>query len=321
MQKFVRALLAAALAVAAIAPAAAAYPDKPIRLVVPFAPGGSASASGRLIATKLSEFLGQQVVVENIGGANGAIGASTVARAPADGYTLFYSSAGIMTVNPSLYTKLTYRVREFDPVSLTSTFASVLFVHKDFPATDIPGLVAYAKANPGKVTFGSAGHGSSGHLWGEVLKSRAGIDIRHIPYKGTGPALTDVMGGQLGFVVDAAVTGMQHVKAGTLRALAATSTKRVGVAPEVPTFAEQGLGGFEALSWYGIFVPAGTPRPVVETLQKAIARAAESADYQDQLKALGMGAAATRPEALAQQVVDESAHWARVIRDAKVTLD
>lgn len=315
------AVVTAAIALIAAGPASAAYPDKPIRMVVPFAAGGSATSSARVIATKLSEILGQQVVVENLGGANGGIGAAAVARSPADGYTVFYSSAGIMTVNPALYRKLPYATNQFDPVSLTATFASLLYVKDDFPAKDIPALVAYAKANPGKVTYGSAGPGSSGHLWGEVLRSRAGLDIRHIPYKGTSPALTDVMGGQITFLVDAAVTGMPQVKAGKLRALAATSTSRVAAAPEVPTFAEQGLAGFELLSWYGIFVPAGTPKPVVDTLQQAMSRAAASAEYQDLLKAQGMSAASTTPAGLAQQVQKESAYWAQVVRDAGVSLD
>lgn len=320
MRRFTAALAAACALVASL-PALAAYPDKPIRMVVPFAPGGSASSSARVIATKLSDILGQQIVVENLGGANGGLGAAAVARSPADGYTVFYSSAGIMTVNPSLYRKLPYATSQFEPVSLTATFASLLFVNSDFPAKDIPSLVAYAKANPGKVTYGSAGPGSSGHLWGEVLRSRAGIDIRHVPYKGTSPALTDVMGGHITFLVDAAVTGLPQVKAGRLRALAVTSTARVAAAPDVPTFAEQGLAGFELLSWYGIFVPAGTPKPVVDTLQQAIAQAAASADYQDLLKAQGMSAASTTPAALAQQVQRESAYWAEVIREAGASLD
>lgn len=311
--------LAAGLLAAALP--AVAFPDKPIRLVIPFAPGGSASSSGRLIATKLAEILGQPVYVENIGGANGGIGAAAVARAPADGHTLFYSSAGIMTVNPALYRKLPYAVKEFEPISLTATFSSVLFASAELPVRDIPGLVAYAKANPGKVTFGSAGNGSSGHLWGEVLRSQAGIDIRHIPYRGTGPVLVDVMGGQLGFVVDAAVIGMQHVKTGKLRALAATASTRAAAAPEVPTFAEQGLPGFETLSWFGLFAPAGTPKAVVLHLQQAVAKAAAQADYQEQLTAMGMSAASTTPEALARRVGEETDHWAKVITDAKVVVE
>ena len=321
MKKMIVALSVATLICATGTTAMAGYPEKTIRLVVPFAPGGSASSSGRLLAEKLSAVLGQQVYVDNIGGANGAIGASTVVRAPADGYTLFYSAAGIMTVNPSLYKKLTYAVKDFDPVSLSSTFSSVLFVNAAVPAKDIPDLVAYAKAHPGEVTFGSAGHGSSGHLWGEVLKARAGIDIRHIPYKGTSPALVDVMGGQLTFIVDAAVLGMQHVKSGKLRALGATSTKRLETAPDVQTFLEQGLTGFERLSWYGVFVPTGTPVEIVNTLNKAIAKVAVSPDYRHELNVLGMNAAATSSEALRAQVRDESEYWAKVLRDAGVSIN
>jgi tripartite-type tricarboxylate transporter receptor subunit TctC len=301
--------------------AVAAYPEKQIRLVVPFATGGSASTSARLLADKLTGVLGQTVYVDNLGGANGGIGAAAVKQSAADGYTLLYSAAGLMTVNPSLYKKSAYQVKDFKPVSLTSTFASVLFVNASFPAKTLPELISYAKAHPGEVTFGSAGSGSSGHLWGEVLKARAGIDIRHVPYKGTGPAMNDVIGGHLTFVVDAATLGMQLVQAGKLRALAATSTKRIEAALGVPTFAEQGMAGFETLSWYGVFTPAGTPEAIIDTLSKAIARVAAMPEYQNALKALGMSAASTLPDSLSKQVQDEAAHWAKVIDDARISLD
>lgn len=303
------------------APALAAWPDKPIRLVVPFAAGGSSTSAARILADRLGTVLGKPVFVDNIGGANGGVGAQTAVRAPADGYTLFFSSAGIMTVNPSLYAKLPYAVKDFEPVSLTATFASLLFVNADFPARDAKGLVAYAKAHPGEVTFGSAGYGSSGHLWGEVLKARAGIDIRHVPYKGTSPALVDVMGGNLGFIVDAAVLGMQQVNAGKLRALGATSTRRVESAPDVPTFAEQGLAGFERLSWFGVFVRAGTPPDIVATLHKAIAQVVEAPDYREAIRGQGMTAASSTPADFQTLVRDESAYWGEIIRNAKITVD
>lgn len=320
MRKSIPSLLIA-ITGALCAPAFAAWPEKPIRLIVPFAPGGSASSSARLTAHKLSEVLGQQVIVDNMGGANGSIGASAALRAPADGYTLFYSSAGIMTVNPALYSNLPYSIKSFKPVSLTSTFASLLYVKQDFPAKNIPELVAYAKAHPGKVTYGSAGQGSSGHLWGEVLRGQAQIDIRHIPYKGTSPALTDVMGGQITFLVDAAVTGIQQVKAGKLRALAATSNARISVAPETPTFKEQGLEGFETLSWYGIFAPAGTPDSAVRILQQAVSRIAGMPDYKEQFRSQGMSAASSTSEELTRQIDEESIYWEKIIRDSKITVE
>ena len=299
-------------------PALAAWPEKPIRLIVPFAPGGSASSSARLTANKLSEVLGQQVIVENMGGANGSIGASATLRAPADGYTLFYSSAGIMTVNPSLYKNLAYSVKDFTPVSLTSTFASLLYVNQSFPAKNISELISYAKSNPGAVTFGSAGQGSSGHLWGEVLKKQANIDIRHIPYKGTSPALTDVMGGQITFLVDAAVTGLQQIKAGKLRALASTSESRIPVAENVPTFREQGLSGFEILSWYGIFAPAGTPDSVLKTLQDAAVKISKMPDYQEQFKQQGMSVAFSTSEQFTRRISEESMYWKKVIESSNI---
>ncbi|MET4579823.1 Bug family tripartite tricarboxylate transporter substrate binding protein [Ottowia thiooxydans] len=321
MSRSVLGLLVAGFYAVAVTPAVAAWPEKPVRLIVPFAPGGSASSSARLTANKLSEVLGQQVIVENMGGANGSIGASAALRAPADGYTLFYSSAGIMTVNPSLYPNLSYAVKDFKPISLTSTFASLLYVKHDFPAKTIPELVAYAKANPGKVTYGSAGQGSSGHLWGEVLKAQSQTDVRHIPYKGTSPALTDVMGGQITFLVDAAVTGIQQVKAGKLRALAATSTSRIPVAADVPTFKEQGLSGFETLSWYGIFAPAGTPDAVVKTLQQAAARITSMPDYKEQFQSQGMSAVSSTPEELARQIQEEDSYWKKIIRGANIVIE
>ncbi|MBH1963948.1 MAG: tripartite tricarboxylate transporter substrate binding protein [Comamonadaceae bacterium] len=321
MSKTVLSLLVAGIYAVAATPAVAAWPEKPVRLIVPFAPGGSASSSARLTANKLSEVLGQQVIVENMGGANGSIGASAALRAPADGYTLFYSSAGIMTVNPSLYPNLSYAVKDFKPISLTSTFASLLYVKHDFPAKTIPELVAYAKANPGKVTYGSAGQGSSGHLWGEVLKVQGPADVRHIPYKGTSPALTDVMGGQITFLVDAAVTGIQQVKAGKLRALAATSTSRIPVAADVPTFKEQGLSGFETLSWYGIFAPASTPDAVVKTLQQAATRITSMPDYKEQFQSQGMSAVSSTPEELARQIQDETDYWKKIIRGANIAIE
>jgi len=299
----------------------AEYPEKGIRLVVPFAPGGSATTSARLFADELSKELNQKIYIENKGGASGAIGASFVANANPDGYTLLYSSAGMMTVNPALFgEKLSYKVSQLAPISLTSTFASVLFTDKDFPAKDLNELLSYAKANPGTVTFGSAGPGSSGHLWGELLKNRANIDIQHVPYKGTAPALIDVIGGRITFVVDAAVAGQEQLKAGNLRALAVTSGKRINTLPDTPTFAELGLKGFEPLSWYGVFAPAGTPAEVIEKLNAAVKTVAESSKYKDGLQTLGMDAASSTSGELGERIASDSKLWTTVIKTADIVV-
>jgi len=299
----------------------AEYPEKGIRLVVPFAPGGSATTSARLFADELSKELNQKIYIENKGGASGAIGASFVANANPDGYTLLYSSAGMMTVNPALFgEKLSYKVSQLAPISLTSTFASVLFTDKDFPAKDLNELLSYAKANPGTVTFGSAGPGSSGHLWGELLKNRANIDIQHVPYKGTAPALIDVIGGRITFVVDAAVAGQEQLKAGNLRALAVTSGKRINTLPDTPTFAELGLKGFEPLSWYGVFAPAGTPAEVIEKLNAAVKTVAESSKYKDGLQTLGMDAASSTSGELSERIANDSKLWTTVIKTADIVV-
>lgn len=296
------------------------YPEKGVRLVIPFAAGGSATTSARLLAEHLAQALGQKVYVENKGGANGAIGAAFVANSQADGYTLLYSSAGMMTVNPFLFgDALVYKVDQFIPVSLSSTFASVMFINKDFPAKNLQELIAYGKKNPGAITFGSAGAGSSGHLWGELLKQRADIDIRHVPYKGMGPALIDVIGGRITFVLDAAVTGISQLKAGNLRAIASTSHKRIPMLADVPTFAESGLKGFEPLSWYGVFAPAATPKPIIDRLNSAIAVVASSPEYKKDLMALGMSAEASTSEALKSRIVNDSKLWSEVIRVANLS--
>ncbi|HEY9281093.1 MAG TPA: tripartite tricarboxylate transporter substrate binding protein [Eoetvoesiella sp.] len=307
--------------VTAMSPAHAQYPEKEIRLVVPYAPGGSATTSARLFADKLAKELDQKVYVDNKGGASGAIGASFVADAPADGYTLLYSSAAMMTVNPALFgEQLKYKVSQFAPIGLANTFASVLFVNKDFPAKNLKEFISYAKSTPGTITFGSAGPGSSGHLWGELLKNRANIDIRHIPYKGTAPALIDVIGGRISFVVDAAVAGQEQLKAGNLRAIAVTSDSRIATLPDLPTFAESGLKGFEPLNWYGIFGPAGTPKDVVKKINSAIAAVASDTDYKEKLMTLGMGSIQNSPEQLKARIESDSNHWGSVIKTAGISI-
>ncbi|HBP27972.1 MAG: Bug family tripartite tricarboxylate transporter substrate binding protein [Advenella sp.] len=321
MKLLIKSGIAISLLAIASSVAYAEYPEKGIRLVVPFAPGGSATTSARLFADELSKELNQKIYIENKGGASGAIGASFVANANPDGYTLLYSSAGMMTVNPALFgEKLSYKVSQLAPISLTSTFASALFTDKDFPAKELNDLLSYAKANPGTVTFGSAGPGSSGHLWGELLKNRANIDIQHIPYKGTAPALIDVIGGRITFVVDAAVAGQEQLKAGNLRALAVTSSKRINTLPDTPTFAELGLKGFEPLSWYGVFAPAGTPAEVIEKLNAAVKTVAESSKYKDGLHTLGMDAASSTSSELGERITNDSKLWTTVIKTADIVV-
>jgi tripartite-type tricarboxylate transporter receptor subunit TctC len=269
----------------------------------------------------MSESLGQQIVVENIGGAGGGIGAATAARAEPDGYTLFFGSAGIIAVNPLLYKNLGYSVKEFTPISLIATYPSVLFVNPAFPAKDLKELIAYAKANPGRVSFGSAGYGSSGHLWGELLKHTARIDIVHVPYKGGGPAMNDVIGGHLSMMMEAAVVGWSQVKEGKLRALGVTSPSRLSMAPELPTFAEAGLSGFDAGTWYGCLAPARTPEPIIAKLQEAIATAVRSPDIKQRLAEIGMVGVGSTAQEFQNAIQTDTGKWARIIKITGATVE
>ena len=279
--------LAATLAMAAPAAFAQAFPAKPLKLVVNFPPGGAADVIGRALAQQLSEQLKQQVVVENRPGANGNIGADAVAKSPADGYTLLMSSGGAVTVNPFLYTKMPFDAeKDLVPVASVARVLVYLMTHPSVPVNTAQDFVAHAKANPGKLSYGSAGSGSSPHLAGEMFKRQAGFDATHVPYKGAAPALTDLLAGQVQFMFDPG-PGLRHAKDGKLKLLAVGSPRRASAYPDVPTLAEAGMSGFDADTTFGIYAPGGTPAAVVTQLHDEVNKALATPKLAEVMKALG----------------------------------
>jgi len=312
-----RALLAAALAVCAAGALAQPYPSKPIRLIVPFTPGGSTDILARAIGQKLAEALAQQVIIENRPGAGGAIGAEAAARAAPDGYTLLMGHIGTLAVNPSLYPKLGYDpVKSFAPVALVAKVTNVLVVNPAVPAQTVQELVKLAHAEPGRLRYGSGGNGSAAHLATEYFKLRTRTDIVHVPYKGTGPAVTDLLGGQIELMMTGAPAVMSHVKAGKMRALAISSAQRIESLPELPTIAEAGVPGFEAIQWYGVVAPAGTPEAVIARLNAEINRALATPELKARLVAEGAEAAPTTPQAFGAFIAAEIERWRPVIQKA-----
>ena len=296
-------------------PAAAQYPSKPLRLIVPFAPGGSTDIFARLIAERAQGQLGQPVVVENRAGAAGNIGANEVVRAAPDGYTLLMATTGVMAINNALYKNMTYdAARDLEPVVYVASITNVLIVPPDFPAKNVAELVAMAKKEPGKLTFASSGAGASTHMSAELFKSMTGTDILHVPYKGSGPAMPDLMSGRVHMMFENAPGAVSHIKAGKLRALAQTGLKRSPALPEVPTVAESGVPGYESLSWSGIAVAAGTPRAIIEKLNKDLNTVLATPEMRQKLEEQGAETIGGAPEAFAQHIRAEREKWSRVIR-------
>ncbi|VTU36481.1 Argininosuccinate lyase [Variovorax sp. PBS-H4] len=314
-------LLLAALACTAGA-ALAAYPDKPITLIVPYAPGGMGSNFGNIVSEALSPTLGQRIVVDYKPGANGAIGATYVAKAPPDGYTLLMAVNSTMTVNPSLYATLPFDpLKDFAPVSMIFTNANVLVVNSNSPVRSVQDLVALAKAKPGRVNYGSAGNGSTPHLSGEMFRQLTGAPVVHIPYKGAAPAITDLLAGQLDFVmVDTSV--LPHVKSGRLRALAVTGARRLGAAPELPTMQEAGVPGFLVDTWYSLAAPAGTPDDVIQKLNAAVAKALADPAVRTRMQSIGVDPADDTSAAYLRKVmVSDTARWRKFIKGTNIRLD
>ena len=300
----------------------AAYPSRPIRLVVPFTPGGSTDILARAIGQELTKAWGQSVVVDNVPGAGGAIGADKVAKAPADGYTLLMGHIGTLAVNPSLYPKLPYDpVKDFAPVAWVARVPNVLVVHPSVPAKNVRELVALAKAKPGQLNYGSGGNGSAANLATEYFKLQTGASLLHIPYKGTAPAVTDLMGGQIQVLFTGAPAVIGQLKSGQLRALAVSSPQRLEALPGVPTVAESGYKGFEADQWYGVVAPAGTPPAIIGKLNGQINQALKSAELQTRLTAEGAVAVPGTPEAFGQLITSEIARWKPVIGSGRVKAD
>lgn len=290
------------------------YPSKPIRMIVPFAPGGATDTIARLIGAKLQESLGQPVLVENKPGAGTNIGVAAVANAAPDGHTLLMGTPSI-PVNPALYSQLPYNwQRDLQPVSMVGFVPNLLVVHPSQPVNSVKDLIAHAKANPGKLNFGSSSVGGAIHLSGELFNSMAGVVMVHVPYKGSAPAMTDLLAGRIALMFDNLPSAMPHAKAGKLRALAVTSSKRSALFPEVPTVAEAGLPGFEVLSWNGVFVPAGTPRDIVMKLQAGIRKAVAQPDVQQRFAEQGIEAGGNTPEEFGAFLKAEADKWQPLVR-------
>lgn len=300
----------------------AAYPKQPVTLVVPFSAGGPTDAMARALALKLGERLGQPVVIDNRGGAGGGIAAELVAKAPADGHTLFFGTTGTMAINPSLYKKLRYDpVKDFAPISLMATTMNVLVVNPQIAAKNLAELVALAKAKPGELTYGSAGNGSSNHLSGELFRSSAGIQINHIPYKGSAPAMIDLLGGRLSMMFDTIAQQTQNIAAGKVHGLAVTGPTRSPLLPSVPTAQEAGLKGFDVTIWYGVLAPKGTPAPVVERLQREMVAVMNTDEMKKRMTADGADARTTTPAEFAALIKSDTAKWAVVVKNSGASVD
>lgn len=297
------------------------YPAKPIRFVVPHTVAGSPDILARFLGTRLGDALGQQVVVDNLAGAAGIVGAERVARAAPDGYTLFVGSSAVV-INPNLYKKVGYDVvRDFQPITALALAPLVLVVHPSLPARSVREFIALLKARPGVINYASGGSGSAAHMAAELFKAMAGVDMVHVPYKGTAPALIDLAGGHVsvGFYTVSATSG--HVKTGRLRALGLSALKRSPAVPELPTVAEAGLPGFEASTWIGVLAPAGTPRELIERLHGEITKILALPDVQQAFAVQGFDMIANTPTEFATQIKGDLGKWARVIKAAKLTVD
>jgi tripartite-type tricarboxylate transporter receptor subunit TctC len=301
---------------------AQAFPSKPARIVNPFAPGGATDIVARHMAQKLTEAWGQPVVVENRAGASGAIGVEHVAKSAPDGYTLLIATQTTHAANPALYAKLPYdAAKDFAPLTLAGSTPLALLVHPSMQAKDVKSLIAFAKANPGKLAYASGGNGTSQHLTMELLKTMTGTFMVHIPYKGAGPAMTDFLGGQVNLMFDNLPTALPHVKSGKLRALAVSTSRRSALAPELPTMAESGLAGFDLATWFAFFAPAATPRDLVEKISADMRRALDQPDTKERLAGIGVDIAGSTPDELARFHRAELAKWAKIVKDSGAKLD
>jgi tripartite-type tricarboxylate transporter receptor subunit TctC len=317
MKRFASILLVLAFAGAV----QAQYPAKPVRIVVPYPPGGTVDVVARNLAQQLTVQTGQQFIVDNRAGANGTIGSDFVSKAAPDGYTLLVQ-ASIFVINPLFLKNVPYDVqRDFTPVANIGSVPLLVTAHPSVPAANLREFVALVRANPDKYTFATTGLGSAGHLTEEVIKRDAGLAILIVPYKGAGPALTDIVGGQVSALADPLPSSFPHVKGGRLRALAVTSRARIAFMPEVPTMAESGFPGFEMLSWYGLWAPPGLPKDVLDRLAAETAKAAKSAEMQEKLASQGFIPDGSGAAAFAAYVKDEIAKYARIVKDANIKVD
>jgi len=309
------------LTAAAVSAIAQDYPSRPVRMLVPFPPGGPVDIMGRLTGQRLAAELGQQFVMDNRAGANGNIAGEIVARATPDGYTLLVGANGNIAVNPSLYRKMPFDPRQdLAAIGLIGTGALLMVVHPSMPTNSVGEFIAAARKRPGSINFASSGSGSSAHLCAELLKLMAKIDITHVPYKGSAPALNDVIGGQVQMLITGVSSAIGPARAGKLRALGVSSAKRIAALPDVPAIAET-LAGYEVLTWYGVFAPAATPAPIVRRLNAALLSALNHKETQERMTALGAEAVMMSPSQFAAMVRDETIKWAAVVRSAGIRPD
>ncbi len=316
-----QALLCTAL-VLALTASAYAYPDRPIRMLLPYPPGAGSDVIVRLLAQKLGDNLGQQIVVDNRGGAGGNIGMGLAAIAPPDGYTLIFALTSQLAINPALYKKLPYDpVRDYAPITLVGSAPYVLVVHPSLAATSVRELIALAKARHDQLTFASAGNGSGAHLAAELLKSLGGIGMIHVPYKGAGPALPDLIAGQVQLMFATHAATGQHVRAGRLRALAVTTLRRAPALPDLPTIAESGVPGYDSSVWYALLAPAGTAASVVKRLHGEVVRVLSSPELRSRLGVEAIEPIGSTPEALAAHIRSELAKWAKVVAESGAKID
>jgi len=305
----------------ALAADAPPYPAKPVRIIAPSSPGSGVDIVSRLVGQKLGANLGQQVVVENRAGAGGNLGAEIAAKAAPDGYTLFMATPS-HAINPALYRKLNYdSIRDFAPISLVMTGQYVLVAHPSLPAKSVKELIALARARPGQLNYASAGNGNATHLAGELLKSLARVDIVHVAYKGSGPALVDLISGQVHFMFPNLVNSLPHIAVGRLRALAVTGAKRATAAPQIPTLVEAGVPGYTVMSWYGMLAPAGTPQAVVARLNGELVKVLRSPDVKERLAGQGADPAGGSPEEFSAFLKEEIAKWGKVVRGAGISAE
>ena len=313
--------VAGAFLYAAIASAQTSYPVKPVRIIIGFPPASAADIVGRVVAAKMSDGLGQQLVIENRPGASSNIASEAVVRAPADGYTLFMGTIA-NTINASLYSKLPFDfASDLAPIAAVASVPNLLVVHPSLPVRSVQDLINVAKAKPGEILYGSSGNGTGPHLSGELFNLMAHVKLVHIPYKGSPQAMTDLLGGRVMAMFSPASTALPHIKAGTLRALAASSARRTSVAPDLPTVAESGLPGFETSVWFGLLAPAATPRDIIERLNKEVARAIGDGEVKKQFATQGIDAMGGTPEHFATYIREETAKWARVVQVSGARLD
>ena len=298
------------------------FPVKPVRLIVPFATGGVTDTSARVLSDKLSRLLGQQVIVENRPGGSGNPGTQYVAQSAPDGYTLLLAFDGTMVINPFVFPKIPFdTVKDFQPITKLGDAALVLVAHPALSVKTFGELMAYSKANPGKLSFGHSGTGGTTHVAGELLKQRTGLDMTHIPYKSGGQAVIDAIGGQVPLAYSAVAGAQAHIKSGKLVALGVSSQRRISSLPDVPTFIEQGVGGFEAVSWVGIMAPAKTPKAVTDRLHRDIAAALKEADLRERFATLGIDPVGNTPDQFAEQIKNDLARWGKVVEQAKIKVD